>query len=152
VADDFEYICDSNYFNEKLNHLFSFKDENVFAKKANSPIQISDDHVEIDMEELSEGEEESSSSELSETTVEVTESVENDTDSEISLTDEESECHSESVESSDSMETPMDLWLVIKEIPAQVVAMEKCENTLDHYWRRMIFGWKNWKAQCSRSS
>jgi hypothetical protein len=38
VADDFEYICDSNYFNEKLNHLFYFKDENVFAKKENSPI------------------------------------------------------------------------------------------------------------------
>jgi hypothetical protein len=127
VADDFEYICDSNYFNDKLNQLFYFKDETVFAKKVPSPIHITEDDVEVEMEELSGGEDESDQSDLSETTVEATESAEEDDDSEISHTDDE-ENESHSVE---SMEDPIDLWLVIKEIPSQVVALEKCENTLD---------------------
>ncbi len=29
IAEDFEYVVDSNYFNEKLNKLFYFKDENI---------------------------------------------------------------------------------------------------------------------------
>jgi hypothetical protein len=127
VADDFEYICDSNYFNEKLNTLFYFKDETVFSKKPPAPIHITEENVEIDMEELSAGEEESDQSDLSETTVEATESAnEYESDSEISHTDEEEESHSV-----ESMEDPIDLWLIIKEIPAQVVTLEKCENTLD---------------------
>jgi len=127
VADDFEYICDSNYFNEKLNTLFYFKDETVFSKKPPAAIHITEENVEIDMEELSGGEEESDQSDLSETTVEATESAdEYETDSDICHTDEEGESHSV-----ESMEDPIDLWLVIKEIPAQVVTLEKCENTLD---------------------
>ena len=143
VADDFEYICDSNYFNDKLNTLFHFKDESVFSKKAQSPIQISDEDVEIEMEELS-GEEEalsdmsvktsetsetSESSESGEATIEATESAEEfDNDSEISHTDEECE---EETQSFESMEEPIDLILVLKDMPTQVVTLEKCENTLD---------------------
>jgi hypothetical protein len=129
VADDFEYICDSNYFNDKLNTLFHFKDETVFSKKVQSPIQISDEDVEIDMEELSGSEEESAPSELSEATVEATESVEEfDNDSEISHTDDECEEDTQTIE---SMDEPIDLILVLKDMPTQVVTLEKCENTLD---------------------
>jgi len=135
IADDFEYICDSNYFNDKLNTLFHFKDESVFSKKVQSPIQISDEHVELEMEELSGSEEEAAPSEMSEVSVEATESVEDtlDNDSEISHTDEEEEYESESSDSHsvNSMENDIDLVLVIKEIPTQVVAIEKCENTID---------------------
>ena len=139
VADDFEYICDSNYFNDKLNTLFYFKDENVFMKKAPTPIQISDEHVEIDMEELSASEDESEHSDISETTIEESESVDSesteemDTDSELSHTDEECDGDSHSIE---SMEDRIDLLLVVKEIPAQVVTLEKCENTLDDLLER----------------
>ena len=136
VADDFEYICDSNYFNEKLNTLFHFKDESVFSNKVQSPIQISDEHVQLDMEELSASDDESSYSALSEVTVEATESVEDviDNDSEISHTDEEVELEDDSNESHsvNSMESDIDLILVIKEIPTQVITIEKCENTMDY--------------------
>lgn len=132
VADDFEYICDSNYFNDKLNTLFHFKDDTVFSKKAQSPIQISDEHVEIDVEELSGSEEETTSDAseaVSETTVDATESAEEyDNDSEISHTDEECEEETQSIE---TMEDPIDLILVLKDMPTQVVTLEKCENTLD---------------------
>jgi hypothetical protein len=133
VADDFEYICDSNYFNDKLNTLFHFKDESVFSKKTQSPIQISDEHVELEMEELSVSDGELSVSEMSEVSVEATESVEDiDTDSDISHTDEEDESHSSDEHSVNSMDNEIDLVLVIKEIPTQVVSIEKCENTIDY--------------------
>lgn len=61
--------------------------------------------------------------------IESTESAEEfDNDSEISHTDDECE---EEDETLDTMEDPIDLILVLKEMPVQVVAMEKCENTLD---------------------
>ena len=130
VADDFEYICDSNYFNDKLNTLFHFKDETVFSKKEQAPIHISDENVELEMEELSASDNESVASELSEATIEATESVEeSDNDSEVSHTDEEWEDESHSIE---SMEEMIDLVLIIHEMPTQVVSLEKCENTIDH--------------------
>jgi hypothetical protein len=137
VADDFEYICDSNYFNEKLNTLFHFKDESVFSKKSQAPIVISDENIQLEMEELSGSEDESDHSELSEIVLEPTESEDSeedpdqdpDNDSEISHTDEEWEDESESIE---TMDEPVDLILVIKEMPTQVVSLEKCENTLDY--------------------
>jgi hypothetical protein len=140
VADDFEYICDSNYFNEKLNTLFKFKDETVFSTKAQSPIVITDECIKLDLEELSCSDSESVISEVTELVIESetktespsdTESEEVDDDSEISHTDEEEEWEDAS-ESVESMEEQMDLMLTIQEIPTQVVALEKCENTLDH--------------------
>lgn len=54
IADDFEYIGDSNFFNEKLNHLFHFKDEyisSIFKKDSKlDPIQISEEEIEIDFD------------------------------------------------------------------------------------------------------
>jgi len=133
VADDFEYICDSNYFNDKLNTLFHFKDETVFSKKTQSLIHISDEDVEVDMEELSGSEEEATPSEISietsEATIEATESVEEyDNDSEISHTDDEEEDDTASFE---TMEDPIDLILVLKDMPTQVVTLERCHDTLD---------------------
>uniref|UniRef100_A0A6C0EUS0 Protein kinase domain-containing protein n=1 Tax=viral metagenome TaxID=1070528 RepID=A0A6C0EUS0_9ZZZZ len=53
IVDDFEYLCDSNYFNEKLNNLFHFKDDNLgdfFNKK--KPITISDNDINVEFEQL----------------------------------------------------------------------------------------------------
>jgi len=58
-------------------------------------------------------------------------SEEVDDDSEISHTDEEEEWE-DATESVETMEEPMDLMLSVHEIPTQVVALEKCDNTLDH--------------------
>lgn len=145
VADDFEYICDSNYFNEKLNTLFHFKDETVFSTKSQSPIVISDECIQLDMEELSDSDSESVNSDLSEIILEPESSessessddkdkdkdIDIDDDSEISHTDEEEEWEDTS-ESVETLEDPIDLILKIKEMPTQVVSLEKCENTLDH--------------------
>jgi hypothetical protein len=142
VADDFEYICDSNYFNEKLNTLFHFKDESVFSKKSQAPIVISEESIELEMEELSVNEE--SDSDVIEELLDSTDSVESvseetdtdqdqeneaDNDSEISHTDDEWEDESQSIE---TMDEEVDLILTIKEMPTQVVTLEKCENTLDY--------------------
>jgi len=35
IADDFEYLCDSNYFNEHLNKLFHFKDNQIHSLFSN---------------------------------------------------------------------------------------------------------------------
>lgn len=56
IADDFEYIGDSNFFNEKLNQLFHFKDENIstiFNKDTKlDPICISEEVVDFDIDDL----------------------------------------------------------------------------------------------------
>lgn len=142
VADDFEYICDSNYFNEKLNSLFHFKDETVFSKKVKSPIVISEECIQLEMEELSVEEVEVNTESISDSTSELSEMEQNDSDkeshdptldddSEISHTDDEEEWEDAS-ESLESMSEPMDLILVIHDMPTQVVTLEKCENTLDY--------------------
>jgi hypothetical protein len=53
IADDFEYLSDSTFFNEKMNKLFHFKDES-FGSMFNKNIQltISDENVEIVAETL----------------------------------------------------------------------------------------------------
>ncbi len=40
IADDFEYVIDSNYFNEKLNKLFHFKDESIMSMFKNDNIKL----------------------------------------------------------------------------------------------------------------
>ena len=56
ITDDFEYLCDSNFFNENMNNLFHFKDDKFNSMfKKNEPINISDETVEIvadDFEDL----------------------------------------------------------------------------------------------------
>jgi hypothetical protein len=53
IADDFEYLSDSDFFNEHINKLFHFKDEtfgNMFKK--NVPISLSDENIELEMDSL----------------------------------------------------------------------------------------------------
>jgi len=53
IADDFEYLSDSDFFNEHINKLFHFKDDtfgNMFKK--NVPISLSDENIEIEMDSL----------------------------------------------------------------------------------------------------
>lgn len=53
IADDFEYLSDSEFFNEHINKLFHFKDEtfgNMFKK--NDPISLSDENIELEMDSL----------------------------------------------------------------------------------------------------
>ena len=149
IADDFEYICDTKFFNDKINHLFHFKDDSISdilknKVKENESIKISEENIELDIEtlELSDSESESESDskefeeikELNELSGSECSDVK-DSDSELSYTDEEGEESDEYVtESEEEIEEdiePQELVLVIKEMPVQVVSIEKCENTLD---------------------
>ena len=50
IADDLEYLCDSNYFNENINKLFYFDDPNVsnlFLSTQKDKIVIEDDIIEL---------------------------------------------------------------------------------------------------------
>jgi hypothetical protein len=53
IADDFDYLTDSNFFNEQINKLFRFKDEtfgDMFKK--NEPISLSTENIEIEPDSL----------------------------------------------------------------------------------------------------
>lgn len=170
IVDDFEYLCDSNFFSEKLNNQFYFKDENLgdfFNKK--QPIVISDtneninfeiedlDAEDLDVEDL---ESKLESNELNESKLDdnldiedlepeieseviETENIDSDIDSDIENSDDETENSDDSHDSdgyetesnstidSDKNEEIEKLTLVIKKIPTQVVAIEKCEGTFD---------------------
>ena len=53
ITDDFEYLCDSKFFNENMNGLFHFKDDKFGSMfKKNEIINISDESVEIVADEL----------------------------------------------------------------------------------------------------
>ena len=178
IVNDFEYLCDSNFFSEKLNNQFYFKDENLgdfFNKK--DPIVISDeteamvdfeellDEIEIkDSEQNEESENEKDIDVELDLNVESDEidniDTENDGDSEIEYTDEDcesdgyetetisdvdienenknpdsestSDTQSDTQSDSDSETQEVEsLTLIIKKIPTQVIAIEKCEGTFD---------------------
>ena len=146
IVNDFEYLCDSNFFSEKLNNQFYFKNENLgefFNKK--DPIVIGEDNAPIDFEELDleeiqneNDDKDENDKELElELNVEANDS-ESDGDSEIEYTDDElDEDEDYETESSDSeslsetSDSEEELILVIKNIPTQVIAIEKCEGTFD---------------------
>jgi hypothetical protein len=141
IADDFEYICDTKFFNEKLNNLFYFKDgsiSDILKNKNNKEsIEISEENIELDIETLEiESLKDESEEEINEVNDIGTECSEiKDSDSELSFTDEEEEesdgYETESGEESEEDVEPQELVLVVKEMPVQVVSIEKCENTLD---------------------
>jgi hypothetical protein len=55
ITDDFEYLCDSKFFNENMNSLFHFKDDKFNSMfKKNDLINISDETVDIVADELDE--------------------------------------------------------------------------------------------------
>lgn len=174
IADDFEYIGDSNFFNEKLNQLFHFKDEyisTIFKKDSKlDPIQIIDEEIEIDfdtdiditelrIEDIEETKDDDIL-ELSELKVEIDDNNDNDNDdmihcrpskdednSDVDYSDDEEEdaeewgtdeednsedCDDDESSFHDSTEDELQkLILVINQIPTQVIAIEKCENTFD---------------------
>ena len=50
IVDDFEYLCDSNYFNDNINKLFHFKDSNIHSLLSNfkkPPIILTDEYIDI---------------------------------------------------------------------------------------------------------
>ena len=57
IADDFEYLCDSHYFNENVNNEFHFEDENIgkiFETTKKEKVTICDDtNIESQIETLS---------------------------------------------------------------------------------------------------
>ena len=142
IADDFEYLCDSNFFNEKLNHLFHFKDPNFGSMfKKNAPVKISEECIQIEADELSDNEDEVPSlleeiipDETYESSDTECESVE---DSDHSTVDNSSEgsCETEEWKTDDESEEDEpeldELTLVIHKIPTQVIAIECCESTFD---------------------
>ena len=149
IADDFEYICETKFFNEKLNNLFYFKDgtiTDILKNKGKDSIEISDENIELDIETLeiesikseseNEENEEKEITELNELSGSECSDVK-DSDSELSFTDEENESDdyetvSEKSDDESEIESEeQELILVIKEMPVQVVSIEKCENTLD---------------------
>jgi hypothetical protein len=156
IADDFEYICESQFFKERLNHDFFFKEEELnglLQEKKQEPIHISDEHCLFELEDLElnevndkevvsplieEIEEVIADEELVEDDSDgaVTEEVDFDLDdpedgSELSFTDEEEEEEISIVSDCDTPELLQDMVLNIKKMPVQVVTLEKCENTLD---------------------
>uniref|UniRef100_A0A6C0D2V8 Protein kinase domain-containing protein n=1 Tax=viral metagenome TaxID=1070528 RepID=A0A6C0D2V8_9ZZZZ len=165
IVDDFEYLCDSNYFSEKLNNQFYFKDENLgdfFNKK--EPIVISDKNEEIafevenldDFETEPENELEPLINDIEELDADVHQDSDSDIDSDIENSEDESDDSDGFSTDNDTKESDSDnesndsetddskksddsksengvekLTLVIKKIPTQVVAIEKCEGTFD---------------------
>ena len=155
IADDFEYICDSNFFKDRLNHEFFFKEEelnDLIQDKKLDPIQISDEACVFELEELDDsGPQESNDevevlesdvsevsdvldAELESESDAVTDEVELDLDddhgSELSFTEDEEE-EEEEVSDCETPELLQDMVLNIKKMPVQVVTLEKCEDTLD---------------------
>jgi len=151
IADDFEYICDSTFFKDRLNHEFFFKEEelnDLIQDKKLDPIQISDEACVFELEELDDSEtkglnevelldsdvsdvlEAELESDSDAVTDELDIELDEDHGSELSFTEDEEE---EEEEESDC-ETPellQDMVLNIKKMPVQVVTLEKCEDTLD---------------------
>jgi len=163
IVDDFEYLCDSNYFSENLNKQFYFKDENLgdfFNKKKPIVISESNETINVEFEEFEDLETKETKdineiepnvtnepSDIEIIDIETCESdCESNDDSDI-VGDTESECSDgfetddddsdDSDESDDSgsesgSEKELEkLGLIIKKIPTQVVAIEKCEGTFD---------------------
>ena len=140
ISDDFEYLCDSSFFNENLNKLFKFKDasfNSMFQKK--EPVQISEENIEIEADVLSDDEpEDVDTNELEEIIPD--ECYHSDSyDSDHSTVDNsESDCSESSSLSTEDWSTDEEeeeeleeLTLIIDKIPTQVVSIECCEMTFD---------------------
>ena len=66
IADDLEYLCDSNFFNENINKLYSFEDSNIsdlFMTSQKDKLTICEDQISLDnIEEIQIDSEEKKSS------------------------------------------------------------------------------------------
>jgi len=138
ISDDFEFLCDSNFFNENLNKLFKFKDasfNSMFQKK--DPVKISDEHVEIEADELSGSDDDEPIilEEIVPDECHLSDSYDSDhstVDNSDSDSSETSEHESDdwSTDEDDDEEVE-ELTLIIDKIPTQVVSIECCEMTFD---------------------
>ena len=160
ILDDFEYLCDSNFFSENLNKQFYFKDNNLadfFNKKESIIISKTNEDINVDFEELNDTNELTHSNELEnefdfDSEIEVINN-ENDKDDDSDIVEDsdtndsdvsddsddsddsdgyETESKSDYDSDSDSNDEMENLSLVIKKIPTQVIAIEKCEGTFDY--------------------
>ena len=141
ISDDFEYLCDSSFFNENLNKLFRFKDpsfNSMFQRK--EPVTISDEKIDIEADELSGSEDDLTLNALDLEEIVPDESYNPEIcDSDHSTVDNsDDECESEKSSGSEwstddeSVDVEVeDLVLVIDKIPTQVVSIECCEMTFD---------------------
>jgi len=141
ISDDFEYLCDSSFFNENLNKLFRFKDpsfNSMFQKK--DPVSISDENIAIEADELSGSEDEITLDALDLEEIVPDECYNSDScdsdHSTVDNSDDECEAMSESESEwstdDDSVDVEIDeLILTIDKIPTQVVSIECCEMTFD---------------------
>ena len=144
IADDFEYICESTFFKERLNHEFSFKESelnDLLQEKKQSPIQISDEACVFELEELGdiadavkviEVTEKDEDIEVTDVEIEeatddaVTDEIELDEPedgSELSFTDEEEEEEGTLESDCETPELLQDMVLNIKKMPVQVVTL-----------------------------
>ena len=173
IVDDFEYLCDSNFFSEKLNNQFYFKDENIgnfFNKKEPIKIDQSTEDIAFEVEELDSDINEIDKIELN-IEIDTLDPLDNDVSKDLNVeshtndideideiddfdkdddsdivgdtdsddsndsTNEsngfETETDSESDSESNDSKDPEKLILIIKNIPTQVIAIEKCEGTFD---------------------
>ena len=150
IADDFEYLSDSNFFNEHHNKLFKFKDENFRDMfKTNTPVNISNEQVEIVADELEDLDINEDIKQIEIEEEEYNNDDESCPDSDHSTVDlSDSEDILNNVEklsngSNDTEEWETDeenneeeqdennLTLVINKIPTQVIAIEYCDVTFD---------------------
>jgi hypothetical protein len=141
ISDDFEYLCDSSFFNDNLNKLFKFKDPSfntMFQRK--EPVTISDEKIEIEADELSDSDDDLTLNALDLEEIIPDECYNSETcDSDHSTVDNsDDECESERSSGSewstddDTVDVEVeDLVLVINKIPTQVVSIECCEMTFD---------------------
>jgi hypothetical protein len=181
IADDFEYLCDSQFFNENIDKLFSFEDPNImdiFNEYKKEPLNIcedvnisddipnidneiipldlniehKDEHVDAEEVELNIGNDEislrttiHSSDESSESMSDDQEDIQSDDDSDDSEIEDDDDSDETYVDDEDEhdddecMETESEeedddedeLIIKFKKMPIQVVAIEKCKDTLD---------------------
>ena len=136
IVDDFEYLCDSNYFNDHLNKTFKFKDPNIhslFSNLKKPPIELSEETVVIDYDTLEDIDV------IEHKLVDISMDLIHEKDTESYSSDESSESESDgdsnySTEScsNESNDSVMDeLILVIHKMPSQNILLEKCTDTLD---------------------
>jgi hypothetical protein len=135
IVDDFEYLCDSNYFNDHLNKLFKFKDSNIhslFSNLKKPPIELSEVSIDIQYDTLDEME--VIDTKFVDMSMDLIHEKQSDKDSSDESEDtSESDRSSYSTVSDESDESIMDeLILVIDKIPCQNILLEKCVDTLDN--------------------
>ena len=108
IADDFEYLSDSNFFNEKMNKMFHFKDESFGSMfKQNIQLSISDENVEIIADTLEDLELEEQIKEKEKSNSEI--EIEIETDSELELETETYKNNTTSDADEDSDHSTIDL-------------------------------------------